>query len=100
MMMVVVMMMMMVMMFVALMTPPVIAAMMVHGCSLGSRFVLRHGLRGTRQRAQEQGAAQDGAGQKCFQHIAFLSGGLSRRAFGAFGFRQCGAPWDSTSQSC
>ena len=70
---------MMVMMFVAVMTPPVIAAMMVHRCSLSRRF-LRHGLRGTGERAQEQGAAKDGAGQKHFQHSVFLFWGHSRRA--------------------
>jgi hypothetical protein len=71
-------------MFVALMMPPVIAAMMVHGRRLSRRF-LRHGLRGTGERAQEQGAAEDGAGQKCFQHRIFLFGAFASRELGEAG---------------
>src|ERR1019366_1902618 len=72
-------MMMMVVAVVIVVTPPVmapsvIAAMMVHVFMLGRRLAWRHGFRGTGQGAEEHGRPQHGAGQKCFQHVVFLSG--------------------------
>jgi hypothetical protein len=46
-------------------TLTVTSAMMAHMRLLGSWLVLRHGVRVTRRRPQEQDAAQGGADQMC-----------------------------------